>query len=155
MFCLRNKKMLLFGSAPYLERWEMFWEWPPLITHCLIYIMNLITVWEAVLYNTNRKARKRTYWHVRPTKTQISLRIRTVWLESSLSAWRNVASLAIQNAPSEDSGKIARIVWSDQHCVRMSKSTFPDVAVQYNLVWLITCCTVSIVADSSSTDYIR
>ena len=34
-------------------------------------------------------------WHVRPTKTQISLRIRAVWSESSLSARRNFASLAI------------------------------------------------------------
>ena len=31
---------------------------------------------------------------VRPTKTQISLGIRPVWSESSLSAWRNFGSLA-------------------------------------------------------------
>ena len=45
----------------------------------------------------NRNVRKRTFtsWHMRPTKTQISLRIRAVWSESSLSAWRNFASLAI------------------------------------------------------------
>ena len=30
------------------------------------------------------------------TKIQISLRIRAVWSESSLSAWRNVTSLAIK-----------------------------------------------------------
>ena len=47
----------------------------------------------------SRNVRKRTFWHVRPTKTQISLRIRAVWLESSLSAWRNIVSLAIRNAP--------------------------------------------------------
>ena len=40
--------------------------------------------------------------------TQISLRLRPVWSESSLSAWRNLASLAIQNAPSEDSDQTAR-----------------------------------------------
>ena len=28
--------------------------------------------------------RKRTFWHARPTRTQISLHIRAVWLESSL-----------------------------------------------------------------------
>ena len=33
---------------------------------------------------------------MRPTKTQISLRIRAVWSESSLSEWRNFAPLAIQ-----------------------------------------------------------
>ena len=31
---------------------------------------------------------------VRPVKTQISLGIRQVWSESSLSAWRNLGSLA-------------------------------------------------------------
>ena len=58
--------------------------------------------------------RKRTFWHVRPMKTQISLRIHAVWLESSLSAWRNFASLAIQNAPREDSDQTARmrrLIW--------------------------------------------
>ena len=37
--------------------------------------------------------RKHTFWHVRPTKTQICLRIRAVWLESSLSAWRSLCIL--------------------------------------------------------------
>ena len=36
---------------------------------------------------------KPTKWHVRPTKTQISLGIRPVWSESSLSAWRKPESL--------------------------------------------------------------
>ena len=52
--------------------------------------------------------------HVRPTTTQISLRIHAVWLESSLSARRNFASLAIRNAPSEDSDQTARmrrLIW--------------------------------------------
>ena len=58
--------------------------------------------------------RKRTFWHVRPTKTQISLRIRAVWSQSTLLAWRNFASLAIQNALSEDSDQTARmrrLIW--------------------------------------------
>ena len=37
---------------------------------------------------------KPTKWHVRPAKTQISLGIRPVWSESSLSAWRKLGSLA-------------------------------------------------------------
>ena len=41
--------------------------------------------------------RKRTFWHVRSTKTQIRLRIRAVWSEASLSACKNV-SLPIQTA---------------------------------------------------------
>ena len=48
-------------------------------------------------------------WHGCTTETQISLRIRAVWSESSLSAWRNFASLAIQAAPSEDSDQTARM----------------------------------------------
>ena len=34
----------------------------------------------------NRGTVKATTWHVRPAKTQISLRIRAVWSESSLGA---------------------------------------------------------------------
>ena len=34
--------------------------------------------------------RKRTYWHMRQAKTQISLRIRAVWSQSSLSARSNL-----------------------------------------------------------------
>ena len=53
-------------------------------------------------------------WHVRPAKTQISLGIRPVWSESSLSAWRKLGSLAIHWAQSEDSdktGRIRRLMW--------------------------------------------
>ena len=42
---------------------------------------------------------------VRPAKTQISLGIRPVWSESSLSVWRSIGSLATHWAHSED--------WSD------------------------------------------
>ena len=46
---------------------------------------------------------KPTKWHVRPAKNQISLGIRPVWSESSLSAWRKLWSLATHWAHSEDS----------------------------------------------------
>ena len=51
---------------------------------------------------------------VRPAKTQISLGIRPVWSESSLSAWRDLGSLAIHWAHSEDSdqtGLMPRLIW--------------------------------------------
>ena len=51
---------------------------------------------------------------VRPTKTQISLGIRPVWPESSLSAWRQLGSLATHWAHSEDSdqtGRMPRLIW--------------------------------------------
>ena len=62
--------------------------------------------------------RKHTFWHVRQTKTQISLRIPAVWLESSFSAWRNFAFLAIQSASSEDSDQTAqmrKLIWIFHH----------------------------------------
>ena len=77
----------------------------------------------------NLNVRKRTFRHVRPTKTQISLRIHEVWSESSLSAWRNFVSLAIQNAFSEDSDQTARmrrLIWILTG--RTSEDTFSDVA---------------------------
>ena len=42
---------------------------------------------------------------VRPAKTQISLGIRLVWSESSLSAWTRLESLATHWTHSEDSGR--------------------------------------------------
>ena len=64
--------------------------------------------------NLSGNVRKRTFWHVRPTKTLIRLRIRAVWLESSLSAWKSLASVPIENAASEYSGQTARmrrLIW--------------------------------------------
>ena len=51
---------------------------------------------------------------VRPATTQISLGIRPVWSESSLSAWRKLGSLATHWAHSEDSdetGRMPRLIW--------------------------------------------
>ena len=51
---------------------------------------------------------------VRPAKTQISLGIRPVWSESSLSAWRKLGYLATHWAHSEDSdqtGRMPRLIW--------------------------------------------
>ena len=57
---------------------------------------------------------KPTKWLVRPAKTQISLGIRPVWSESSLSAWRNIGPLTAYWAHSEDydqTGWISRLIW--------------------------------------------
>ena len=51
-------------------------------------------------------------------KTQISLRIRAVSSESFFSVWRNFVSIAIQNAPSEDSDQTAQI----QICILTGRS---------------------------------
>ena len=45
-------------------------------------------------YQMSSIVTKPTKWHVRPAKTQISLGIRQVWSESSLSAWRKLWYLA-------------------------------------------------------------
>ena len=45
---------------------------------------------------------------LRPAKTQLSLGIRPVWSESSLSAWRKLGSLATHWAHSEDSDQTER-----------------------------------------------
>ena len=64
--------------------------------------------------NLSRLVTKPTKWHVRPAKTQISLSIRPVWSEYSLSAWRKLWSLATHWAYSEDSdqtGRMPRLIW--------------------------------------------
>ena len=51
---------------------------------------------------------------VHPAKTHISLGIRPVWSESSLSAWRTLGPLAIHWAHSKDSdqtGQMPRLIW--------------------------------------------
>ena len=64
-----------------------------------------------ILIIMSRLMTKPTKWHVRPTKTQISLGIRPVWSESSLSAWRKLGSLATHWAHSEDSDQTGRMIW--------------------------------------------
>ena len=62
----------------------------------------------------SRRTTKPTKWHMRPSKTPISLGIRPVWSESSLSAWRNFGSLTTQWTHSEDSdqaGWMPRLMW--------------------------------------------
>ena len=49
---------------------------------------------KVVKWDLSRLMSKPTKWFVRPAKTQISLGIRPVWAESSLSAWRKLGSLA-------------------------------------------------------------
>ena len=72
-----------------------------------------LSAWGNVVDSKMRHSvRKRTFYHVRPTKTQTNLRIGAVRLQSSLSAWRNFSSLIIQNAPREDSDQHSRrLIW--------------------------------------------
>ena len=56
-----------------------------------------------------RNARKRTFVSVRPAKIQISLRIRTVWSESSLGAFWVDKDIKFNDADDEDSDETARM----------------------------------------------
>ena len=57
---------------------------------------------------------KPTKWHVRPAKIQLSLGIRPVWSESSLSAGRKLGSLAthwVHSTDSDQTGQMPRLIW--------------------------------------------
>ena len=51
----------------------------------------------------SRNVRKCTFWHVRPEKIQISLRIRAVWSESSMGTLSIVMDAKLVRADNEDS----------------------------------------------------
>ena len=69
-----------------------------------------------------------------PAKTQISLGIRPVWSESSLSTWGKLGSLATHWMHSEDSdqtGRMPRLIW-----VFAGRTHF----VGFVMSWLISIC---------------
>ena len=62
---------------------------------------------------------KPTKWPVPPAKTQISLDIRPISSESSLSAWRKAGSLDTHKTHSEDSDqpeRMSRLIWVFDGC---------------------------------------
>ena len=62
---------------------------------------------------------KPTKWYVCPAKTQISLGIRPVWSESSLSTWRKLVPLAsywAHNGDSDQTGRMPRLIWVFAGC---------------------------------------
>ena len=80
-------------------------------THSCICALAAIHAWGTThLLSCSNEPRhdKTDKMSVRPAKIQISLGIRPVWSESSLSAWRKLGSLATHWAHSEDSS-----VWAD------------------------------------------
>ena len=77
------------------------------------------SVWCKHLLNVSCLMTKPTKWHVPPAKTHISLDIRPVWSESSLSAWRKLGSLATHWVHSEDSDqtdRMPRLIWVFAGC---------------------------------------
>ena len=87
--------------------WSFLLIWhrsaPCLVSHyCMVKNQRLMTTFEPRHDQTNKVT-------VRPAKTQISLGIRPVWSESSLSAWRKLGSLTTHWARSEDSDQTGRM----------------------------------------------
>ena len=79
---------------------------------CLLFDL---TVWKL-----SRLMTKPAKWSVRPAKAQISLGIRPVWSESSLSACRNIGPLTTYWAYSEDSDqtrRMPRLIWVFAGCI--------------------------------------
>ena len=75
---------------------------------------------------------------MRPKKTQISLRICTVWSESSLSVWWNFAALATQIAPDDDSDQTARMrrligIFAGRTCLKVRLLTLRFKFKSYRL----------------------
>ena len=77
-------------------------------------LLSWLTLFEALDYNSNRNVRKRTGSEV--------------WSDSSFSARINIAPLASQNAPSEDSDQSANAQTDLNLRWVHSESTFSDVA---------------------------
>ena len=79
------------------------------VISALFGIENMSREWHVFSINLtklmSRLMTKPTKWPLRPVKTQINLGVCPVWLESLLSAWRNIGSSATHWAHCED--------WSD------------------------------------------
>ena len=77
-------------------------------------ILPTLSIWNYffAFYNSyiSRPMTKPAKWYVRPAKNQISLGIRQVWSEFSLSAWRNIGHLTTFWAHSEDSEQTANVI---------------------------------------------
>ena len=83
--------------------------------HWTIFVITSLFYGKTLNYMSSN-VRLRTFTHMCPIKTQISLRIRAAIRSVHLfSAWRNFPTLAIQNAPSGDSDQTARMhraIWN-------------------------------------------
>ena len=87
-------------------------------TSGLNHIIYLYIHWQVFQIILSRDMTKPTKL-VCPAKTRLSLGIRPVWSESSLSAWRNLWSLATHWVHREDSdqiGQMPRLIWVFAGC---------------------------------------
>ena len=110
-FYIRYTSFFMKTESTYYPKWftvrEKYWYCDE--SHLLPregFALWAVCMW--IKQHFSRLMTKTNNWHVRPAKTQISLGIRPVWSESSLSAWRKLVSLATQWAHSEDSDQSLR-----------------------------------------------
>ena len=88
LFCEQNSNK--FHSCQHSVRSSLripFW-WINVCIWTNVFIWHTQTSHFYISRDMIKKKKKK--WHVSPAKTQISLGFRPVWLESSLSAWRNL-----------------------------------------------------------------
>ena len=80
------------------------------------YQCSLIKVFAVRLWNSSsRNVRKRTFWCVCLTKTQIRLRIHAVWSESSLGAFwiaKDAKFFLVDNKDSGQTARMHRLIWA-------------------------------------------
>ena len=101
-------------------------------------------------YDKTNKMTKPTKWLWARAKTQISLGIRPVWSESSLSAWRKFGSLATHWAHCEDSdqtGRMPRLIW----VFAVRTCTFVGFVMRWLLCTGISQCHISSFLSEAST----
>ena len=83
---------------------------------------------------------------MRPAKTKISLSIRPIWSESSLSAWRKLGSLATNWAHCEDSdqtgGKLGSLATNWAHWEESDQMQMPRSGRMPRLIWVFAGRTV-------------
>ena len=84
---------------------------------------------------TSCHVRKRIFWYVRRTKTEISMCIRAAWLESSMSAWRNCI-LGYRNYAQCRFGLDGTNAQADLnlHWANMFKGTFSNITAHINIM---------------------
>ena len=102
-------------------------------SHCQRLICQNTKIWV-----TSALMTEPTKWHVCPAKTQISLGIRPVWSEPSLSAWRKLWSLATHWVHSKDSDQTGQMP-------RLTRVFAGHTVILLVLSWggpvLVCCCT--------------
>ena len=103
-------------DAKYYCSWFLAEQLYKRVLTCIYYVLSVYPRLRKQWQNWYMSLRmtKPTKWHMHPVKTQISLGIRPVWLESLLSAWRKLGSLATHWVHSEDSdhtGHSPSLIW--------------------------------------------